>query len=104
MTPPSACCAFGASRGRERGGAASARAENESARARVPPGASRFSTLFNVAAIGGKSPRAVSIVLTHYRVVTGLSTAPVGEGESRERTDRSEPIERNRRRLSNVPT
>jgi len=31
--------------------------ENESARLKRPPGASRFSSLFYVAAIGGKSPR-----------------------------------------------
>lgn len=34
--------------------------ENESARAMEPPGVTLFSTLFYVAAIGGKSPRVFS--------------------------------------------
>jgi hypothetical protein len=34
--------------------------KKRNARAEEPPGASRFSSLFNVAAIGGKSPRVFS--------------------------------------------
>ena len=31
---------------------------------KTPPGVSRFSTLFNVAAIGGKSPRTIDCLMT----------------------------------------
>ena len=38
--------------------------KNESPGRKRPPGASRFSTLFNVAAIGGKSPRIINCLET----------------------------------------
>ena len=40
-----------------------------------PPGASRFSTLFYVAAIGGKSPRALQLCLELYDDVVAESSA-----------------------------
>jgi hypothetical protein len=43
-----------------------AKVENENARTDQPPGGTRFSTLFSVAAIGGKSPRELSIVGENY--------------------------------------
>ena len=45
--------------------------KNESPGRKRPPGASRFSTLFNVAAIGGKSPRALRL-FDHIIGVVGV--------------------------------